>query len=165
MLELIGQHRRQSPASRAVGLDTRMSGGVFEASLVIFVKFFVHSTKLLSQNRQSWSSNVFKTIFCTFQVMPVLSSAWCCRPSPELVSHLLGPFIPVQGRGVLAPLCTWYHSNCRDLASPLPLLSRHFVKITVTFWFQFELIMSVIVNISLVWLRILHTITLTIVTA
>ena len=98
MLELIGQHRRQSPASRAVGLDTRMFACVFSASLVIFVKFFVHSTKLLSQNRQSWSSNVFKTIFCTFQVMPVLSSAWCCRPSPELVSHLLGPFIPVQGR-------------------------------------------------------------------
>ena len=85
MLELIGQHRRQSPASRAVGLDTRMSGGVFLLLLWYFVKFFVHSTKLLSQNRQSWSSNVFKTIFCTFQVMPVLSSALCCWPSPDLV--------------------------------------------------------------------------------
>ena len=138
--------------------------------LVVFFLLFLClciQQKYWFKNWQFWSRIISKTIFCTFQVMAVLSwplvllavtrtgvaSAWSIHPCTGAVYMLL------------PALCTWYHSNCRDLASPLPLLSRHFVKITVTFWFQFELIMSVIVNISLVWLRILHTITLTIVTA
>ena len=94
MLELIGQHRRQSPASRAVGLDTRMSGGVFEASLVIFVKFFVHSTKLLSQKWTILFSHNFQNNILYFSgnacpilrvVLPavtraVVASAWSIHP-------------------------------------------------------------------------------------